>query len=113
MKADILWTVYILTVTNSLHLVQSAVKSDKFRTFLLNIEDITQLNKNLREDLLQINETNKELVNDNRMLKADNKALNESLQSLKADNIELKGLVTDMNQTISDLPLGSTGNRFS
>ena len=71
-----------------LHLVQSSDKRETFRTFLLNIEDVTQLNENLKEDLHRINETNKEL-------QADNKALKEQ--------------VTEMNQTISNLQLRLAG----
>lgn len=113
-----------------MHLVKSSDNSDTrqtFRTFLLNIEDVTKLNENLKEDLHRINETNNDLQADtkalkenlnrinetNKELQADNKARKADLLSMNESNQVLKEQVTEMNQTISNLQVRLTGMKIS
>ncbi len=101
MNAGILWFVSV-GVISIFHLVQSSNNLDKFRTFLLDIEDITQLNQNLKKDAHRLNETNKQC----QALMED---INQTNNALQADNIELKKQVIEMNQTISSLQIRLAG----
>ena len=116
MKTNIMWTVSMFVIS-LLHIVQSSdssEKSEKFRSFLLNIEEVVQLNENLKEDLHRINETNKKLQADNEALRTDLHGIYETNQALIADNIVLKGQGAEMNQTtgISNLQLRLAGKKI-
>ncbi len=67
-----------------------AMSSDKFRTFILDVEDITEqmaettvLNGKLKEDLHRINETNKALQETNTVLEARVDEMNGTIISLQ------------------------------
>ena len=101
MNAGILWLLPVGVISN-FHLVQSSHDEDKFRTFLLDIEDITQLNQNLKKDAHRLNETNKQcqaLMHD----------INQTNNVLQRENKELKEQVTEMNQTVSNLQIRLAG----
>ncbi len=101
MNAGIIWVVSVGVICLC-HLVQSSHDLDKFRTFLLDIEDITELNQNLKKDVHRLNETNKQC----QALMQD---INQTNNALQAENKELKEQITEMNQTISSLQIRLAG----
>ncbi len=99
-----MWYLYVI-IASVFHL---AVSSDKFRTFILDIEDITEqmaettvLNGNLKEDLHRINETNKALLETNKVLEARVDKMNETNSVLQTQVDEMNGTIISLQQQLT------------
>ncbi len=84
-----------------------SISSDKFRTFILDVEDLTKelaettlLNANLKEDLHQINETNN-------VLEARLDQMNETDSVLQAQVDQMNGTIISLQQQLTGK--GSSG----
>ncbi len=108
-----MWYLSVI-IASAFHL---AVSSDKFRTFILDIEDITEqmvettvLNGNLKEDLHRINETNKALQETNKALQEQVDEMNDTITSLQETHFTE---TQNLNQTITNLKQQLTGKGSS